>query len=196
MVRTVRQGRNFYGSSTCSVTNTNDTNNITIVSNSSSLTSISASSQSNIGSVDVTKSIDHHRKQIILTINEWVHKNKENLSNEDFSLVQGIDYDVNVTVNPDTAIVRCACGVKSTLKLVHTTYQAKKCTMMKNKCSTINEEGNIEPVEKMEKNMPFDSSQDSYSTIINNNEASALPKKRHGSFASSIDQSTKRKRII
>ena len=125
MAGIVRQGKSFYGSSTCSVTNTNDTNNITMIFNPSSLTSVSASSQSNIGLDDVTKSIDHHRKRIILNINQWVQKNKKSLSNADFSLVQGIDYDVNVTVNPDTAIVQCACGAKSTLKLVHTSYQVK-----------------------------------------------------------------------
>ena len=68
--------------------------------------------------------------------------------------------------------------------------------MMKTKCSKINEEENIEPVEETEKNVYFDSSQDSYLTVINNNETSSSTKKRHGLFASSIDQSTKRKRIV
>ena len=68
--------------------------------------------------------------------------------------------------------------------------------MMKNKCSTINEEENIEPIEELEKNSCINSSQDSCSASINNNEASPLAQKRHGSFASSVDRSTERKHII
>ena len=68
--------------------------------------------------------------------------------------------------------------------------------MMKNKYSTINEEENIEPFEELEKNSFFNPSQDSYSASINNNEASSLAQKRHGSFSSSIDRSTKRKHTI
>ena len=67
---------------------------------------------------------------------------------------------------------------------------------MKNKCSTINEEENIEPLEETKKTVPSDSSPDSRSIIVNDNEASSSTKQRHDSLASSTDQPMKRKRIV
>lgn len=74
--------------------------------------------------------------------------------------------------------------------------KTKKCTIIKNKCSIINEEENIAPLEETEKNVPSDSSPESQTTIINNKEAISSTKKRNDSLASFIDQPTKRKRII
>lgn len=123
MIRTARQGRSSQSFSSCSATNTDDTNNGTTVSDSSSTCPISICSQSNIASKDAETSIDYHTKRIILIINEWVEKNKKKTFNAYFTLIRGTDYDVHVSVNPDKAFIRCACGVKATLKLVHTTYQ-------------------------------------------------------------------------
>ena len=72
-------------------------------------------------------------------------------------------------------------------------HKARKCTMIKNKCSAINEEENIEPIEETEKNLCFDSSRNSCSASINNDEANSLAQNRNGSCASSIDGSTKKK---
>lgn len=75
--------------------------------------------------------------------------------------------------------------------------KTKRCITIKSKCLANNEEENIEPLEETEKSNPSDSSPDSRSAIINDNEASSSIKKRHDSLASSIGQSIKkRKRIV
>lgn len=131
MIRTTKQGRSSQSLTTCSVINTGGTNNSTTVSNSSSTCSASICSQSNIASTDASTSIDHHTNRIVFMINEWVEKNKKKDFHADFTLVRGTDYDVTVCVNPDKAFIRCACGVKATLKLAHTTYQVRMLTNMK-----------------------------------------------------------------
>ncbi|CAM4985297.1 unnamed protein product [Rotaria socialis] len=140
MIRTARQGRSCQTLSTCSATNIHDTNNSTTASNSFSACSDSICSQSRIASMDVSTFSDSHTKRIVFMINEWIEKNKKKEFNADFVLVQGIDYNadfvlvqgidynadfvlvqgidynVTVSVNPDKAFIRCACGVKATLK--------------------------------------------------------------------------------
>ena len=131
MIRIPKQRRSSQSLLTCSATNTGNTNNSKTVSNSSSVCLVSICSQSNIASMDVSTPIDYHTKRIVLMINEWVEKNKKKDFNADFTLAQGTDYDVTVSVNPDKAFIWCACGMKATLKLVHTTYQVRILINMK-----------------------------------------------------------------
>ena len=77
MARIAKQSRSVCASSTVSVTNANDNTNMTITFNSSSLIPVRASSESNGGSVDITKSINHQRNRITSAINGsgWPSKN-------------------------------------------------------------------------------------------------------------------------
>ncbi|CAF1021655.1 unnamed protein product [Didymodactylos carnosus] len=157
----VRQGKSLGASSNLSVTTTVNINNTTTISDSPP-TTLSISSPTNIGISDNVKTIDHRRKRIISTLKEWIEKNKKKRGDNNFSLAESIDYNVNVTVDPDTAIIRCGCGVKSTLQLACGNYRVfnyyrhlktRKCIMMKSKCSHTTEEENDDLMDQTEENL-------------------------------------------
>ena len=86
-------------------------------------TSISTQAQFNIVNHSIVKTPDQHRQSINRAINDWITKKKDKFGDRDLKLIQGIDYDVHITVNPEKAVVLCNCGVKATLHKICNTYQ-------------------------------------------------------------------------
>ena len=123
IARSLRQNRINFMSSNFSLTTATNANDTTSISNSNSTTIVSESSQYSISTHNITKAGDRHKNHIISAINQWIEKNKKNFGDNYFKLIPGTDYSINITINPDAAIIRCACGTKSALQLVNKNYQ-------------------------------------------------------------------------
>jgi hypothetical protein len=123
LARTARQGKNFSIPPTLSTITNININNTTSISNSSAHTASAISSQSDVEQSDSVKTMNRHKKHIVCSVTEWIQKNREKLGDSDLTITEGRDYHVTVTVDPALAIIRCRCGIKSTLPLVRDKYQ-------------------------------------------------------------------------
>ena len=122
LARMVRQGKNFSPPTLSTITTIN-INQTTWISNSSAQTASTISSQSGVEQSDSVKVINRHKKHIVFSVTEWIQRNREKLGDSDLTITEGRDYHVTVTVDPALAIIRCRCGIKSTLHLVCGKYQ-------------------------------------------------------------------------
>ncbi|CAF2136875.1 unnamed protein product [Rotaria magnacalcarata] len=109
-------------SNIAAATNIATSDNIT--SSAISTASISTQSQSDIVTHNIVTTPDQHRQLINRAIEEWVLKNKNKFGDQDLKLIQGVDCDIYITVNPNKAVIRCNCGIKATLRHIRNNYQA------------------------------------------------------------------------